>query len=491
MKKRFVLLWVALLVCIMCVPTFASTLTSKGKPVSTIIPTYEYKDYDFSYNQADYLGLDEDGYSIYGRVIPIKVSTEGMLYIDGYIMDSVKAEALEGELYLDAACTKEYTKEYLLFFMDDTNDWMSSDGVHVTPGTYYLRLCTYLKKTTDPLNFENKGTIMFRFASSNDRTLAPDTATEILKSARGTYLKIVVPKDGDINFAGTGSILLGTKSINVKLCNSKKVPIKNGAGILNASNIYINTFQVKKGTYYIWCNASSETFVVAYSFTPSETLKSVGSYGFFPVNKNLYYYVKVKPNNTGSITISTEGKLKGFVALCNSKKKALTKECTLKDGSKNDSKVIFAVKKNATYYLRVRSDQKMFGINYSLNVLKEKSGTKLSKAVSVKKNKSASGLVISGESQKDYYKISVTKSQKVNLKIAGNVSSGGIVENVYSDKKLKKKIGSAIISKSAKSINLKFKKGITKNKLKKGTYYIVVQNKDKQSTGNYTIKWSK
>ena len=185
---------------------------------------------------------------------------------------------------------------------------------------------------------------------------------------------------------------------------------------------------------------------------------------------------------TGCITLTTELGFSGYVTLCNSSKKVLTRECLLSGGSKSYAKVGFAVNKNSTYYLRLRSPEYIFGINYSIQAVKEKSGSKVSKAVSFKKGKKVRGLVLPGESKKDYYAIKLTKAQSVKLKMSGTVSSGGITVKIYSDKKLKKQVASATLAKKGVSIS---------KKLKKGTYYIVVQRKDSLSNGNYTINWAK
>ena len=55
--------------------------------------------------------------------------------------------------------------------------------------------------------------------------------------------------------------------------------------------------------------------------------------------------------------------------------------------------------------------------------ISEKSGKTKSKAVNVKKNKTVNGTIQAGSSQADWYKIKLTKKQKLNVYISGRTNN--------------------------------------------------------------------
>ena len=484
-RKLLTLLATVLLVCLMCIPTMAKSVTKDGKQVDKIIPTSITTAYGFSYSQADSLGT-YDNYNHYGVVIPLQVTSGGYMSMDLSLNTTDTAESFSVELYTDKECTKEYEYNYskLSMFVSSYSQWADVDDVHLKAGTYYLKIYSdsYGSYEVDP--FQNTGVFKVNFISNADRTLASGKKTTIGYSASGTYVKVVAPKDGDIYISGT-------EYTQVQLYNSKKVAITKQPTSLNKYNKNTIMFPVKKGTYYVLCKQTKDTYVVGYQFKETPTLKASKSYSINPADSKQNYYVKIKPSKTGYITFSISKDLSGYITLCDSKKKALCKESWIYGNSSYSKYVTFAVKKNTTYYIKMRSSDSIFSTKYSFKAVTEKSGSKVKNAVSFKKGKTVSGLILPGESKKDYYKFTLSKSQTVKLKIKGNVSSGSIQIKIYSDSKLKKSAGSTSIYNYGHSITLTSGTFGKTGKLSKGTYYIVVQRTDKYSNGNYSIQWMK
>ncbi len=490
MKKRLLsLLLTVLMVSMTCIHALGSTVVDRdGKPVSTVVPTPEGVVSNFAYTQGDLIGTNGST-QYYGVVIPITVTSGGLLDVAIALNSTDTAKNLQAELYTDAACTTVYKQDYstLWLSLDNYDGWKpDDDSVNIAAGTYYLKIYSqqYVYGSNLAEVFQNVGSVGITFTSSGDRTLTSGSSTTIASSEVGTYLKIVVSKSGYLHIAGN-------QNTTLKLCNSKKVAYSNGDGNLSSYNKYVNMFPVNAGTYYLWCKSYSEVFNIAYQFKSETTLKAGSAFTISPANVKQNFYVKIKPSKSGYITFTTNSKLSGNITLCDGKKKALSKECYIYGGSKYNSKVAFAVKKNTTYYIRVRSYEYAFTTKYSFKEVKEISGSSVKKAVSLTKGKTLSGLILPGDNTKDYYKVKLTKAQVVKLLVKGNISSGQLKIKIYSDSKLKKEIGSSSLYDYGGSTKLQSVNYSNKHKLSKGTYYIVIQRSDKYSNGNYSIQWQK
>ena len=485
MKKRLLsLILTVLLVSLTCMPAIGSTVVDKdGKQVSTVVASGEGDTYNFAFSQEDSLGVN-GSFQEYGVVIPIQVTGTGKLYLNISLDDTDMDKELYGELYTDAACTT-MLRNRLWLSVNNDDPAESFEGIaDIKPGTYYFRICSK-NNGIDPIEpFQNTGVVSILFASIEDRALASDSITTIGTSDKGTYLKLVAPKNGYL-------CIVGSEFTNLKLYNNKKVAVTNGYVTLQAANVFINMFPVTAGTYYLWTKGSTQIYAIGYKFMEESTLKSGQSFGVAAGNSDQNFYVKIKPSKSGYITFTTGTDLSGYITLCDGKKKALSKECKIKGCDYKDNKVVYPVKKNTSYYIRMRSSVGIFNVKYSFKAITEKSGSSVKKAVSFTKGKTVSGLIIPGESKKDYYKIKLTKEQIVSLKVKGNVSSGKIQIKFYKDSKLKKSIGSATLYKYGQSITLKSINYSNKHKLSKGTYYVVIERKDKYSSGNYSIQWMK
>ncbi|MDO4553617.1 MAG: hypothetical protein Q4B70_00550 [Lachnospiraceae bacterium] len=157
----------------------------------------------------------------------------------------------------------------------------------------------------------------------------------------------------------------------------------------------------------------------------------------------------------------------------------------------------YAVKKGV-YYIRVPVSGQtpyQYQLRYDFVKVSEKSGTKKSKAVTIKKNKTITGLIQSGEALKkyDWYKIKLTKAQKVTLSFTGYGTDYICYEVIPANKKAE--ISLISLNSAAKEYSLnQTNKYKTFKKLAKGTYYIRVYKNTggtaaKVDCGMYKIKW--
>lgn len=240
----------------------------------------------------------------------------------------------------------------------------------------------------------------------------------------------------------------------------------------------------KAGYYYVGITSriseysSSHTYGVAFAATfangSDRTITSGKSIAVGQYNAQTNYF-KFKAKSTGYIKVSKDG-YNAKIALTNSKKKALTKYTTGKT-------VYYGVKKGTTYYVKIKAYSNPDG-GYVLKVtnsaIKEKSGSKKSKATTMAYKKYKNGTIIAGSSQSDYYKFKVPKKKRVKIVLKGRTNEK-INVKVY---KGKKSIGSSNLYSSNSGLTLK-----SSGKLTPGTYYVKVSRGTKYSSGYYKMYW--
>ena len=230
-------------------------------------------------------------------------------------------------------------------------------------------------------------------------------------------------------------------------------------------------------------------------------LASKGSVTITTGGTGEYDYIKFVAPKDGYVTFTAnnipenDGRIfRGEWFLCNSARKAISSsgDC----GFYDEDSVTFAIKKNKTYYLKVLTHGNgnfSHKVDYTYKSVKEKSGSKRSKAVTIKKNKKVSGLLMAGEKKSDWYKVKLTKKQ--TLKITFSTKSyRGLAFKVY-DKKGNEVMGLSYFqpSSTTETVTLVSKKNSytdATKKLAKGTYYIKVYClSDVRACGYYSLKW--
>lgn len=221
-------------------------------------------------------------------------------------------------------------------------------------------------------------------------------------------------------------------------------------------------------------------------------------YTNFDQDNSITHYYKINVKSSGLLAFSGYGQYsttystytRGLtVKLCNSRGKEL--DSTYVNAYSKYSKTVSYGVNKGTYMLKVQTPD-AFALTYDFKAYKEKSGTSLKKAVSLKKKKIKYGVIGIGESGKkvDYYKMTLKKPAKIYLDIQG-VSSGSISVKVTPAKGLRLS-GSPYTSvyNNSRSMKLQTTSG---GKLPKGTYYIRVYRTATSSkvNGVYALKWRK
>lgn len=259
-------------------------------------------------------------------------------------------------------------------------------------------------------------------------------------------------------------------------------------------------FQIS--TVFVYCFmlfllGTEEINATELNFNKSKTVH-IKDQEVYPFAKK-FIWVKYKAPANGYITVKAEASssevASGEWTLYNEGKLSTLSEKNIVYNTKESAGInwrmsTFGVKKNSTYYLRVRAYNPV-KITYSFKKVNEKSGQTRSKAVNLKRQKAISGITMAdiGDTP-DWYKIKLTKNSKLYfyMKIR---AVGKIRLSLYSD------TGRGLIyhdfeyaSKEQKiTIGQKNNKTGKTSGIAAGTYYIKIDGVDSKSSGYYTLKW--
>lgn len=251
-----------------------------------------------------------------------------------------------------------------------------------------------------------------------------------------------------------------------------------------------------KGTYYIRLESSVYDDSVYTNTVNISTrlylrgernIKSGQTITYYRNSGSDEYLFKYKAEKTGKVTVSFSYEHGSYLTLLNSKKKALSDEEWVLSGY-NFNKFTFAVKKGVTYYFKVKSNGtsgntaagngNLHTINVKNTAVKAKAGSSRKKAVTIKYNKTAKGLITAGDKSAKWYKIALKKGKKPAFILQGNLTGSVKIQIINKSGKV---ISSSTWSGSKSRYN-------SWGNWKKGTYYIKVSRANSLSSGYFTIK---
>jgi hypothetical protein len=395
--------------------------------------------------------------------VPVQVSKAGELYVR--VNSSTLAQSVKLSLWKDAAATAySAASTYDSYFTADPSEVKTGSIPVAEKGTYYLRI-----EYTNAALVLGSINISVYAVSSENRTMKKGTWSAFAPSynSRVTYGKVTVASAGYIGIKQTNS---DASKLTVSLCDSKKTVLLPYAKYLEANKTAY--YPVKKGTYYIKTEGVYND-IARIQYTTKKVFKtSQGKKLTVPILSTTTFDVKIKAEKTGLLTLQQYNNNSWYCTFLNSKKKALS-DSLWNWGSTNS----LAVKKGQTYYFRIKAsignDDRT--LSYSIAKAATAKNTSAKKAIQLKKNKSKATLILNGDKKWHYYKIKLTKAQKLNL----SYTAAGNGEYLYSLLKGKK---SVYVSRDTTK-----GKFYTYSKLSKGTYYFRVKCKSK-SSGKFTFK---
>lgn len=482
MKKAWkTMLLICLLILGSALPVSAATLTKSGKTATSITPTKvstgsedfnKFPVYEVSYVKTDADVISVNNSQYYGKVIPVKVSGKGDLYVEITDIPMITYSTTV-QVYTDAACITRADSGSL--YMSTASDVGKLRITCSKKGTYYLAFYTY---GSDYNNFTNN---IFSF-----RTYFYSSANATLSNSKwlacaGTdytnkYYKIVLDKSGIV-------LLQSNSNMYFDICNSKK-SVLHSSVYFNSDNGRKAALYLKKGTYYFCTKGASEVYRVRYVFynpgSKSYSITNNQTLTLHPASSSSYLYIAYKSKVNGYITITQSGDESAYVTLCDSSKKTLSSEDLLCNYNDNYNKLVYGVKKGTTYYLKIKSSYNPFKLKLKETSVSEKSGSSKKEAVKVSSGKTVKGTIQAGSSVADWYKFTLTKSQIVNVYLKGRTNSWLKVVFYNSSGK---NVGETILNRGF-SVTMQ-----SSGKFSKGTYYAKIYRYDSKSSGYYTLKW--
>lgn len=344
-------------------------------------------------------------------------------------------------------------------------------------------------------------------ADSSDGTI---TATDMNGSTNAQTYGVKYSKDKP--FAGAVKIpKAGTFEFNVSTGADTTIALYDSLTATEPiayKNIYRSTsnedydsfyVNVKKaGTYYLafYTNSTAEcstAFNAYYAPKQVANVKLAKNYWAASTNGSYVYY-KVKASSTGYITVTFPQGYDGnnskyYVKVMNSSKKKNLLKSAVTVGSGKSFTTYAAVPKG-TYYVGIKTSDKIYQFNLKFSKVTENSGSSRAKAKSLLKGNTKKGTILVTQTSKnaDWYKIKINGYQAVDLSLITKTGgpSGGIRLSVFYGNKTKSFCSFDYYGYKEGTISL-----YTENSggmLSPGTYYIKV-SKYGSGNGYYQLKW--
>ncbi len=433
---------------------YYASSTSVAKALRTVL--------QFSYNQNAF----SDAAYYPGRLFEVTVSDPGTLIIN------VAGINVSQRSYVYLFEDKSFDTGWNIGGISATGEKISYIARIEKPGTYYLVVNTPI----DNQYYTNEFRVDLRFSSVENLTLKSNVTYYMGTSYDPRYLKFSITT--------TKVVTISSKNeFGFVLCNSKKQPVNGETTYLYNDRGGKATFRLSKGTYYLKVDSiydDSGYASIKLTTGSDPTLKHKTYSTFYPGSYSTVLYFKVKPTVSGAITVNLIKKdgyqSAGTITLCNSKRSAISKPLY-------SEKAVFGITKGTTYYIRVTDVKTRAAIKFTQTSVPEKSGSSAKAAKALKKNTLVKGTITANSSRADFYKITLTKSQKIYFYTTGNSVGSIRLQLYYKNGKKYANYGTMVNGLGYKAtLN-------TTTKLPKGTYYVKVYRADAKSNGYYTLKW--
>ena len=288
--------------------------------------------------------------------------------------------------------------------------------------------------------------------------------------------------------------------ISYEASYSRNRDLKGGVAGTEKRQFYASLEKGKKYTLTINNYSKAYNVVFRLAAAPDSATLTSGKTIYASSRRNHISYYKVKVKKNGYLNVKL-GDACGqsspyyYVKLVNAKKKAVTHDYESLSNS-NKATTTFGVKKGV-YYLAVKTSSycPIYSIKASVKAVKSKAGAKASKAVALKKGKAKTGVIFAKNKKvagKHWYKLVVTKQQKVLLQVSTKTSEGGYyggltVSGYYTKGAHTYSMGSEnfYYSKPKDTILLYT---LGKKTLNPGVYYICISGYN-YGNGYYALKW--
>lgn len=220
------------------------------------------------------------------------------------------------------------------------------------------------------------------------------------------------------------------------------------------------------------------------TITDEQCTYLTGNLAWIKFNAKSDGYLKITAKNASSVAPYTQG----YWQLYDKNKKNAVSPSHSYDTNKTDSYYytdVYGVKKGVTYYLAVES---YAGVKISASFTKvtDKSGSKKTKALNVKKGKSSTGLIRVGDSKvDDWYKINLSSVKKFTVYLTPYTNDDLVL--TISGSRLNRTYSYTVkAGYYGKKLDFPFS---TNYGTISGTVYVKVEPATKRTSGYYKISW--
>ena len=289
------------------------------------------------------------------------------------------------------------------------------------------------------------------------------------------FCRIFVEKKGYLTLTVNSG-----NEVSYVFCDGNKSALFTNRDCLNDLNGQKITYAVDRGSYYLsQITSQGQNTKLSASFSSGYSMKKGKKTTIHSRNCGQYFYLKIIPDVTGTLTVTTSPSSSGNITLCDSRKHTISSTQKLEYGI--DKKFTFGVQKKKTYYLRLES-QDPVTVKYTTKAIKDTETATRTKATQLKASKTTKGLIYAGDSAESWYQFKTKKSQIISLDLNG-FSYDGISVVMY-DKNYNELLTYTIFTNiNGRSV---LNTGVA---CPKGSYYLCIKRIDPLTSGWYSLKW--
>ncbi|MCI8488988.1 MAG: hypothetical protein HFJ04_01825 [Lachnospiraceae bacterium] len=225
-----------------------------------------------------------------------------------------------------------------------------------------------------------------------------------------------------------------------------------------------------------------------------DSYEESGKYTWLKYKASSDGYLKIQVSAPKSEELEDGRRSAGYIALYNDTMTRLLSSKsifynTAYSGNKYWGRFFFGMQKGKTYYIRVKAENKV-KFTREFKKVTDKSGSSRKTAKKLNKNKTRTGLIRAGDSKVDWYKIELSKKQKIRIFYTAR-TSGSFRISFYTNKKIiaRRNIYNTVDEQKLTLVQYTDSK-TKKVGLEKGVYYIKVERANALSSGYYKLKWN-
>lgn len=317
------------------------------------------------------------------------------------------------------------------------------------------------------------------------------------------YYKVTPSKNGYIAINASTS---DEKELVIDICDKDKNVIASEVSIQNKKTVM---HKVKKKTvYYLRIKGTPEvTYKISYKMKTFDTLTYAKKYSYTFTNasfssKSNAITLKIKSSMNGNLNFMCKTDNPLMTQYLNSKKKVISNNTLLVDNNLSG----IGVKADTIYYVKLWNLDKLTSgtttisnMKYQIKSVAKSYNSTRGSSYSLSNNTYKEALVPAGQKSTYWYKIKLTKDQKLSVFVESRIlqMNGKCLQlDLYN------RDGQKITSKSIKINeesyatykNKKYRmnypvKSITTGKLPSDIYYIKIVSNSKKTSGSFRLKW--